>query len=302
MRLWSAGVKFHITSLKPVNPENRPDAFEYDALQQFEQGTGEVWRVDRSASPPVFRYMGPLYVEEPCLSCHEKQGYKLYEIRGGISVIIPLPDLEKKMKTNRSMIILLSLITMLMLFGIFSFMVGKLTVRLKESQLRLQQMSITDELTGIRNRRYIMGRLGEEFKRARRFNSSLGLVMVDLDNFKMVNDTYGHQFGDLVLVTVASRLRAGIREYDLLGRIGGEEFLIVSPDTDLEETREIAERMRGIIKAEPVNDDKRSVTITISAGVTMLIDEDASIDTLFSRADTALYMAKKEGRDRVAIL
>jgi diguanylate cyclase (GGDEF)-like protein len=296
------GVQFHITSLNPINPENRPDAFEHNALQQFEKGIREVWSADRSVSPPVFRYMAPLYVEESCLPCHKKQGYRIHEIRGGISVLIPLPELEKKMKTNRSMIILLSLITMFMLFGIVYFMVWKLTVKLKESQLKLKQISITDELTGIRNRRYIMDRLGEEFQRARRDKNPMGLVMVDLDHFKQVNDTHGHQFGDLVLVTVATRMLASIRGYDLLGRIGGEEFLIVSPDTDLEETLEVAQRMREIIKGEPVSDKTRSVTITISVGVTMLLEEDSGIDSLFSRADTALYMAKKEGRDRVAVL
>jgi diguanylate cyclase (GGDEF)-like protein len=296
------GVSFHMTSQKPINPNNAPDAFELTALDRFEHGAREVWVVDRKITPLAFRYMKPLFVEESCLPCHRQQGYKVGDIRGGISVTIPLAEVDHKMRTNRVMIIVLSLVTIGLLVGVLLIMVRKLVVRLNESRKQLKQMSITDELTGLRNRRYIMERLGEEFQRAGRLEKSLGLIMCDLDYFKEINDTHGHQFGDVVLKAVAARMRLSIREYDLLGRIGGEEFLIISPDSDLDETLRMAERIRNVVKGDTIGDGTKEVTVTISAGVTMLKAEDQTMDSLFSRSDDALYAAKRQGRDKVVLL
>ena len=297
-----SGVKFHITSLKPINPQNAPDPFEEESLREFERGAKEVWKVDRTATPSLFRYMAPLYVDESCLACHKSQGYKIGDIRGGISVNIPMGELDQKIKTNKVIITVLLILTVLILLFILYFMVWKLVSRLQESQEQLKQISITDELTGLRNRRYIMERLEDEFQRARRSGKPMGLIMLDLDYFKQINDMHGHQFGDLVLKAVASRMRSSIREYDLLGRVGGEEFFIVSPEAEVEETIGIAERIRELIRGEAISDGKREVNITISAGVTMLKAHDRDIDVLFSRADTALYSAKQQGRDRVVVL
>lgn len=296
------GVKFHLRSLKPLNPENAPDAFEREALEKFERGGKEAWMIDRSADPPIFRYMAPLYIEESCLYCHGHQGYRVGEVRGGIGVYIPLTELDRKMRSNRLVIVFLTVFTISLLLGILYFMIWKLVLRLNESRKQLRQMSVTDELTGLRNRRFIIERLEEEFQRARRLAKPMGLIMLDLDHFKQINDLYGHLFGDLVLKTVASRMRSSIREYDLLGRIGGEEFLIVSPDSDLQDTLGIAERIREIIKEEDIGNASHAVRVTVSAGVTQLGEQDPNIDILFSRADTALYTAKQEGRDRVIVL
>jgi diguanylate cyclase (GGDEF)-like protein len=296
------GVKFHITSLKPLNPENAPDSFEQGALHQFDKGVKEVWLFDRGGALPVYRYMAPLIVEHACIPCHQQEGYREGEVRGGISVTIPLAELDHTMATNKLMIIALSVLTIFLLIFIVYIRVRNLVSRLRESQRQLEHMSVTDELTGLRNRRYIMERLREEFQRARREEHPLGLIVLDLDLFKKVNDTYGHGFGDTVLKTAASRMKSGIREYDLLGRIGGEEFLIVAPDSAREETVWIAERVRDLIKGEPIGDGITSVKITISAGVTILEPYDQNIDVFFSRADNALYLAKEQGRDRVAVL
>jgi len=297
-----SGVTFHITSLNPINPRNKPDDFEKRALEQFELGRREMIKVDRSGPEPVFRYMAPLFVEESCLPCHKSQGYETGDIRGGISVNVPVSGLLRKMIMNRLVIAGLSILTIALLLGILYSMVWKLVVKLNDSQNRLKQMSITDELTGLRNRRHIMQRLDEEFQRARRMDKSLGIIMLDIDHFKRINDEFGHRFGDVVLKTIAQRAPAMLREYDLLGRIGGEEFLIVSPDTDVDETAIIAERIRRIIGEQGVLHDGREVKITVSAGITMLKEEDRGSDALLSRVDKALYKAKQEGRDRVAVL
>jgi len=178
----------------------------------------------------------------------------------------------------------------------------KLVKKLNETQVRLKQMTITDELTGIRNRRYIVERLEEEFQRARRSSRLLSLIMLDIDHFKRINDAYGHLFGDIVLKTITARIKATLRKQDLFGRVGGEEFLVICPESGLSETVIVARRIRDIVHGELIGDSVINVTVTLSAGVATLNENDNRADALFSRADAALYKAKDEGRDRVASL
>ncbi len=177
-----------------------------------------------------------------------------------------------------------------------------LVKKLNETQMHLRLMSITDELTGLRNRRYIMERLEEEFQRARRSGRPLSLMMLDIDHFKQVNDLNGHLFGDIVLRVVSMRIKSHLRRHDLVGRVGGEEFLVVSPDSALDDTIMVAERIRKVVNDEAICDGVREVSVALSAGVTMMRENDTSVDILFSRADTALYKAKEEGRNRVVSL
>ncbi len=178
----------------------------------------------------------------------------------------------------------------------------KLVKRLNEAQTHLRHMAVTDELTGLRNRRYIVERLEEEFQRSKRTGRPLGLIMLDIDYFKQVNDEFGHIFGDVVLRVIAARIRTSLRKQDLVGRVGGEEFLVVCPDSSLEETVVVAERIRTIINGEEIGDGINQVKVALSAGVTMLNAKDKSADKVFSRADTALYKAKEEGRNRVVVV
>jgi diguanylate cyclase (GGDEF)-like protein/PAS domain S-box-containing protein len=178
----------------------------------------------------------------------------------------------------------------------------KLIKRLNETQTHLKHVAITDELTGLRNRRYIVERLEEEFQRAKRTGRPLSLIMLDIDHFKTINDTHGHLFGDVVLRVVSVRMKEALRKHDLIGRVGGEEFLIICPESSLEDTVVVAERIRKIIHREPIGDGIREVTVALSAGMTMQRDDDTSSDRLFSRADTALYKAKERGRNRVVVL
>ena len=178
----------------------------------------------------------------------------------------------------------------------------KLVKRLNEVQTHLRHMAVTDELTGLRNRRYIVERLEEEFQRSRRTGRPLGLIMLDIDHFKQINDAYGHIFGDVVLRVIASRIKSSLRKHDLVGRVGGEEFLVVCPESSLEDTVVVAERIRNIINGEEIGDGVYHVRIALSAGVTMLTAGDDSADKVFSRADTALYKAKEEGRNRVVVV
>jgi len=120
-------------------------------------------------------------------------------------------------------------------------------------------------------------------------------IMADIDNFKSINDSYGHLVGDQVLKAISHRIRNTVRAYDILGRYGGEEFLIIMPDTSMEDARELTERIRTRVKEAPVN----NATITLSLGVVSIQEDDRSLDDIIRRADQNLYKAKKGGKDRV---
>jgi len=171
--------------------------------------------------------------------------------------------------------------------------------QLHDMQKKLFEASITDELTGIYNRRFIIGRLSEEFKKSRRTGTPLSVIIFDVDHFKRVNDTYGHLSGDMVLKRVATLVKSNLRAYDILGRFGGEEFLIVAPDTPVEDAVNLARRLKALIKAEKMDGETGPVTVTVSFGVGATSGADASFDVLLARADKALYRAKDNGRDRV---
>jgi diguanylate cyclase (GGDEF)-like protein len=178
----------------------------------------------------------------------------------------------------------------------------KLVKRLNEAQTHLKHMSITDDLTGLRNRRYIIERLEEEFQRSKRSGNLLSLIMLDIDHFKQINDAHGHLFGDVVLRVVSSRIKSILRKHDIVGRVGGEEFLVICPDSSLEDTAIVAERIRQAICEQSIGDGIKEIVVALSSGVTAIQSQDFNSDKIFGRADAALYRAKEEGRNRVVVL
>jgi diguanylate cyclase (GGDEF)-like protein/PAS domain S-box-containing protein len=163
-----------------------------------------------------------------------------------------------------------------------------------------QDQAITDQLTGIYNRRGLF-QIGEfEFLRARRINRPFSAMIFDIDHFKKINDQYGHATGDQALRGLAERCRAGSRAVDLIGRYGGEEFVVLLPETNLESARLVAERLRLSIMEHPFATDTDTFNITISIGVAEANKHD-SLKTLIERADVALYKAKRTGRNRVMV-
>ncbi len=171
--------------------------------------------------------------------------------------------------------------------------------KIHELNIELEQLAITDYLTNLYNRRFFMQRGDEEFKRAQRNQQPLSLLMLDIDEFKNVNDTFGHETGDLVLKQVSATLKASLREIDILGRIGGEEFAILLPNTTLEEATILAERVRQTLEKSLFETPGQDLSVTICIGVSMLKDGMSSIDSLMRNADAALYHAKHGGRNRV---
>jgi diguanylate cyclase (GGDEF)-like protein/PAS domain S-box-containing protein len=164
-----------------------------------------------------------------------------------------------------------------------------------------QRLAITDELTRIHNRRHLF-ELGErEFRRARRFGHVLSVIMLDIDHFKQVNDTYGHAVGDQVLLVLAERCRKNIRDVDVLGRYGGEEFAIILPETGLPAACEAAERLRQCVAQTRIPTNAGPLGITISLGVAALTESIRDLPSLLDRADAAMYAAKQAGRNRVSV-
>ncbi len=153
----------------------------------------------------------------------------------------------------------------------------------------------TDVLTGLHNRRKIESLLAHEFDRALRYGRPLSVVMIDVDHFKRINDNFGHGIGDVVLAAIARRVRRRMRISDHFGRWGGEEFLLICPETDTEGAMKIADRMRRTIKQHPM---RKAGVVTASFGVSAYSGQ-GDYDTLIREADSYLYMAKQQGRDRI---
>ncbi len=166
---------------------------------------------------------------------------------------------------------------------------------------RVQRQATTDELTGLVNRRRFLEALETELERARLFETPLSLVLADLDDFKVVNDAHGHLAGDDALRTFGDLLEAHLRKVDVAGRLGGEEFAVLLPETDLEEATLVADRMRGALSAAPLRlSGGVRISLTSSFGIAELAPGQ-SAQRLVSRADAALYAAKAEGKNRVSI-
>jgi len=470
------GVQGHITSLKPIRPENAPDAWEAEALKLFEAGATSVSAVQTIDGVEYFRGMNPLVTEESCLRCHATQGYQVGDIRGGISTSVPMESYNAaasnqmlRLDVGHGLIWLTGMVGLIMgsrrfrqselkrkyaegeivqrnsdlaalykisselsteiteinldnllahaldtmcnmkLFnlqnkgGIFlveddhlrlaafkghdeffqdlhrdlklgdclcgiaardgeivisldshedtrhtisypgmphhghvviplktgdqvrgvlylytapgvtmekrvldmlSAISSELALVIKNAMLyqKTRSLALHDPLTGLANRNLMQIDLDKRFAMARRFHQPFSLIMMDLDHFKIYNDTYGHTAGDELLRQVAALLRHEVRDVDLVARYGGEELLVIMPDTGSERAREVAQRITGKISAIDFKctDDGRTTKITVSAGVAAFDESTADAKALITRADTALYHAKHQGRNQVA--
>jgi len=178
----------------------------------------------------------------------------------------------------------------------------RFTERLRQSSRSTMELALTDSLTGVRNRRYLERRLGELMKRWNGETSEeLSVLVLDIDRFKSVNDTFGHPAGDSVLREFAKRIAGTVRGVDIVARLGGEEFVVVMPDTGLDTATSVGERLRQRVAGEPfvLPQESTAISVTVSVGAAVQTGDDDSPERLIQRADTALYRAKREGRNRV---
>jgi len=171
----------------------------------------------------------------------------------------------------------------------------------KRAQADLEKMATTDFLTGLHNRRQFIALAELQLQQAARYKSAISFILFDIDNFKKVNDTYGHQIGDQVLVWLAKLTSNTLRKVDLIGRFGGEEFVILLPQNDQTAACVAAERLRKQVAAESISTDAGPVQITISLGGVAPSDTEMSLDQIIALADQALYWAKQHGRNQVAL-
>jgi len=180
----------------------------------------------------------------------------------------------------------------------------RLEERLRENYQRSLSLALTDELTGLYNRRYVFAHLSELLGRMTEGSGDTALMLVDVDHFKQVNDCHGHPAGDAVLRELAKRAMRQVRSVDLVGRLGGEEFVVVMPETSLGGAIVVAERLRIAVADEPfiLQGKSDKLPLTVSIGIAMTGEGYDTLETLMQRADDALYAAKNAGRNRIITL
>ncbi|MEN8134046.1 MAG: diguanylate cyclase [Thermodesulfobacteriota bacterium] len=289
----------NITSLNPLAPHNEPDPFERSALLAFDDGANEIYRFVKTTGGVLFRYMAPLLTKKSCLKCHAQQGYEIGDIRGGISISIPAKQITIEINKTRVYSLISAIALLTLLLSLIICIAKRFTSDLDKSEKRLVELATTDPLTGLLNRREGVRRFQEEISHSMREKLPLAMLLLDIDLLKQINDNFGHQTGDEAIKMVADTLRDTLRDYDIICRYGGEEYLIVLPTTDLAKALETAERIRLLLEQKVIQTrTEKKINLTASCGVSTLQSTD-TLDSLIYRADNALYIAKEEGRNQV---
>lgn len=171
----------------------------------------------------------------------------------------------------------------------------------KTYEIELERLSLTDELTGAYNRRYCHNRLEQLFSSAIKRGASVALAVLDIDLFKDVNDTYGHDIGDEVLKKFANKIKELSRSTDIFARYGGEEFVLIMENCDLDRAYRRIERIRQAIEKFKIKTSAGELSVTLTAGVSIINKQDKNTDDVFRRADQALYTGKQKGRNQVVL-
>lgn len=222
--------------------------------------------------------------------------YLLPDIRITNALIIPGSRVERFIDT------IIMTFTATLIISVVDISKKRTLKRLEKTQSKLRILATTDPLTGLFNRRFFLERAEAEINRSIRYGIPLTLLMVDIDRFKRINDSFGHKAGDKVLEEVSNIFRKSLRDIDLIGRYGGEEFIILLPESDRDSSSIVAERIRNDIENAVILINGESIKITISIGAAeLLADSKCSLDTLTLRADEALYLSKERGRNRVTV-
>ncbi len=297
--------KFHITSPNPLNPVNTPTEFERRAFSSFARGEKEQFTKEKINGSNYFRYMAPLYTEQSCISCHD--GYKEGDLRGGISILFNIDEAEHAFILNCIIVFCLFIITVVSFLVIIAHLIFSLRKKIATAEEKIFNLATTDELTELKNRRYILARFNEELERSKRYQRPLSCTLFDLDFFKKINDAHGHDIGDEVLRSVSSVAQGQCRQTDILARYGGEEFLLLLPDTDEEGALYLTERIRKSVEDLTITTgDHHKLRVTASFGVSckptsQKVDDMIKAEELIKAADNALYRAKDAGRNRVEV-
>ena len=314
---------FKITSLNPINPSNTPDKFEKTALQDLNKNIDKKFYTNIENNK--YNLMGSLKVEPSCLSCHTEQNYKVGDIIGGLRVSVPIDNYIENIEISNSKTNALYFITfftsivfiIIITFTISSIYARELNIRklnktlekkvhkrtkeLRDANKRLTEISTIDYLTNIPNRRYFFESGSKYFYLAKREESDLSIICIDIDHFKKINDTYGHNIGDEILKLIASTINTYVRKSDILARIGGEEFTILVNNMNEEKAFVFAEKIRTHIEKLTYENNNIKIKVTISLGISQMKKDDNKLDSIILRADKALYTAKELNRNNTVI-
>ena len=314
---------FKITSLEPINPINIPDAFEKKALNDLEKNKDKKFFT--SIEENKYSLLGYLKAEPSCLECHAHQNYKVGDIMGGLRISVPIDTYKQNIEildSKTDFLYTITILTSLVFILIISFTinsiysrelnieklnktlekkVNKRTKELSEANKKLLEISTMDYLTNLPNRRHFFEMGLKSLHIAKRKNSDLSIICIDIDFFKNINDTYGHNIGDEVLKLITQNMNKYIRKSDIIARIGGEEFSILLNNTNEENAYNLAEKIRSHIESLTYKNDKIEIKTTISLGISQLKKEDNDLDSIIIRADKALYEAKNTGRNKSII-
>lgn len=314
---------FKMTSLTPINKNNSPDNFEKVALEDLKRDKNKEFYT--SLAEDKYSFVASLKAENSCLKCHNTYEYKIGDVMGGLRVSIPIENYKENIEIINSKTNILYFVTfftsiifmIIITFTVHSIYIkefnimklnktleSKVHLRTKELRVankKLLEISTTDYLTNLSNRRYFFEIGAKTFYLSKREKSDLSIICIDIDFFKKINDTYGHNTGDKVLKFIADKMNKFIRKSDILARMGGEEFSILLNNTNKENAYLLAEKLRKNIQKSSYKNKEVEIEVTISLGISQLIQEDEDLDSIISRADKALYIAKQSNRNRTVI-
>jgi|GEM_PF-5113602 len=295
-------MQFHFAAAEPVNAENSPDPFEKKAIDLFQDGKlHEYFSFFYGSEYPRIQYSKPIFSQTGCKSCHEENRFKDGELRGVVSIRLPIKNSLQRFAEKKRFYIWSCVTLVLAVSLVVLSLARQLGSQIKNSYRIEQESSQTDPLTGLPTRTFILDRLRQEANRAARHDTPLSAILVSIDHLGAVNNRYGQKAGDAVLLELSSQAIKDLRDYDMVGRYGGEEYLVVLPFTKLEAAREVAERLRSDIENLVVNFKGRFIKVTVSAGVAQWRGESENIDQLLHRLGMAQYNAQANGRNRVEI-
>ncbi|HEC45883.1 MAG TPA: diguanylate cyclase, partial [Epsilonproteobacteria bacterium] len=321
-------VVIRTVSDRPRNPDNMANGFELEMIQYFKKNPEETDKFIQKED--VYYYTKPLLIQQSCLRCHGKRedaipsirdkyenayDYKLGEIRGLLNIKIKERDFFAAMYSDfiETLIstILLSIIFLIIIYVLIQKMHAKeeqytkqletdiatKTYEIKKQKDILFDQAHHDALTGLPNRVLFNDRLEHGIEQAKRHKTEIALFFIDLDHFKQINDSLGHQVGDKMLVAVTERLKAKIRKEDTLARLGGDEFTIIIEDMkEIQDVSHLAQKILEVL-TQPVHIEGHTLYISCSIGISLYPQDDTDANNLIKYADAAMYKAKEEGRN-----
>jgi len=296
------GVEGHLTSLKVLNPRNEPDEWEQEALHSFESGIEEAATFIKKDNEKYLRYMRPLLTEKECLECHEFQGYKEGDIRGGISVTVPFRTYMGIERKSVYIIKLTHVVTWMLGMAVIGIVSYRSRNRMMERELaeeQLEYQAYYDQLTSLPNRTLFLKYLKRETDQAKEESNYLFAVLyLDLDRFKVINDSLGHVTGNRLLVAVAERLKICIRPQDTVARFGGDEFAILLMQcSNVIDATALADRIQLKLMV-PFKLGDHEVFTSASIGIALSVTGYQKAEDILRDADAAMYRAKAHGRSR----